>query len=385
MKTYIKNGTILLAHGLVENNVLIIEDGIIREMLPVEPIDNIDSTTIDATGLYIAPGFIDIHFHGAMGKDAMDADAESLQEMSDFCAGHGVTSFYPTTWSAAPVDILAAINCVKMCKDTVTGAQILGVHVEGPYVDMKYRGAQLPTMIRNPDKNEYQSWFDTGMIKIVTCAPELEGGDEFIKEAVRNDIRISIGHSQATYKQVLAAADNGATQATHIFNGMAGLHHRDPGTVGGILDDGRILAQVICDGVHLHPAIVRFILRAKTSSKIVLITDSIRGAGLPDGDYENKGQRFSVRNGVARTPEGGLSGSTLTLDQALRNFIDFTGITLEEAVSIVTLVPAIEMGISNYKGKIAVGYDADIVLLNHELEVEKTIVKGNVVYSKDQR
>ena len=385
MKTFIKNGTLLTPEGLVEKTVLIIEDGIIRELLPVETIDDMDGITIDATGLYIAPGFIDIHFHGAMGKDTMDADARSLQDMSDFCARHGMTSFYPTTWSAPLVDILAAINCVKSSKDTVKGAQILGVHVEGPFVDMKYRGAQLPTMIRNPDKKEYQTWFDTGMVKIVTCAPELEGCDEFIKEAVKNDIRISIGHSQATYKQVLAAADIGATQATHIFNGMVGLHHRDPGTVGGILDDDRILAQVICDGVHLHPAIVRFILRIKTSSKMVLITDSIRGAGLHDGDYENKGQRFSVRNGVARTPEGGLSGSTLTLDQALRNFINFTGSTLEEAVSIVTLVPAIEMGISDIKGKIAPGYDADIVLLNHELEVEKTIVKGNVVYSKDQR
>jgi len=385
MKTLIENGTIITADGRIENSVLSIEDGVITE-IGSEKSDGVNgSVVIDAQGFFIVPGFIDIHFHGAMGRDAMDADVASLQVMSDFCAEHGVTSYYPTTWSASQTDILDAIICIKEYQHKVHGAQILGVHIEGPYVDLKYRGAQLPGMIRKPDEAEYRSWFESGVVKIVTCAPEVEGCRELITKAINNGVRISIGHSHADYDQVIDSADLGATQATHIFNGMVGLHHREPGTVGGILDDPRILAQVICDGVHLHPAIVRLVFQVKTKSGMVLITDAVRGAGLPDGDYENKGQKFSVRDGVARTPEGGLSGSTLTLDLALRNVIRFTGCNLEDALAMVTTTPAREMGVLDRKGKIAQGYDADIVLLNSDLGVEKTLVKGEVVYSKDEK
>ena len=385
MKTIIKNGIALTSDGSIENAYISIEDGIITDFGTEKPEDDSTSAIIDAQGQYVVPGFIDIHFHGAMGKDAMDADVTSLQVMSAFCAEHGVTSYYPTTWSASQTDILDAIICIKEYQHKVHGAQILGVHIEGPYVDLKYRGAQLPGMIRKPDEAEYRSWFESGVVKIVTCAPEVEGCREFISEAIDNGVRISIGHSHADYDQVIDSADQGATQATHIFNGMVGLHHREPGTVGGILDDPRILAQVICDGVHLHPAVVRLVFQVKTKSGMVLITDAVRGAGLPDGDYENKGQKFSVRDGVARTPEGGLSGSTLTLDLALRNVIRFTGCNLEDALAMVTTTPAREMGVLDRKGKIAQGYDADIVLLNSDLGVEKTLVKGEVVYSKDEK
>lgn len=385
MKKYITNGVLFTPNERVDDAVVVIDGDLITEVRKKKPNEVFGGEVIDASGYFITPGFIDIHFHGAMGKDAMDAELDSLQTMSDFCARHGVTSIYPTTWSAAKEDIQDTINCVRENINNVEGAQILGVHVEGPYVDMKYRGAQLPSMIRKPDKEEYQTWFDSGVVKIITCAPEVEGGQEFIKESVSNDVRIAVGHSQATYEQVIAAADLGVTQATHIFNGMPGYHHREPGTVGGVLDDQRIKAQMICDGVHLHPATVRLVYKVKTTSGIILITDSVRGAGLPDGDYENKGQKFSVRDGVARTPEGGLSGSTLTLDQALRNFIKFTGCKIEDALTMVTINPAQEMDIMNHKGKISPGYDADIVLLSESLEVEKTLVKGEIVYKKEKK
>lgn len=385
MKKYITNGVLLTPSERVDDAVVVIDGDVITEVRKKKPNEVFGGEVIDASGHFITPGFIDIHFHGAMGRDAMDAELASLQTISDFCARHGVTSFYPTTWSAAKEDIQYAINCVRENIKNVEGAQILGVHVEGPYLDMKYRGAQLPSMIRIPEKKEFHAWFDSGVVKIVTCAPEVEGGLEFVKEAVARNVRISIGHSQAKYEQVITAADHGATQATHIFNGMPGYHHREPGTVGGVLDDQRIKAQVICDGVHLHPATVRLVYKVKTTSGIILITDSVRGAGLPDGDYENKGQKFSVRDGVARTPEGGLSGSTLTLDQALRNFIKFTRCTLEDALTLVTLNPAREMNILDHKGKIAAGYDADIVLLNESLNVMKTLVKGEIVYTKETK
>ena len=382
MKTYINNGTVLTPEQRIEGATVIIENGKIIEISSLLPSGQEGNIQIDAEGSYVCPGFIDIHFHGALGKDTMDADEASLQLLSIYCADHGVTSFYPTTWSASPEDILRAIEVVKINQKSLRGAQALGVHIEGPFIDLEFRGAQLQSMIRPPVKKEYENWINSGVVKVITCAPELEGSEEFIKEAVQNKIRISIGHSQAKYDQVKKAADIGATQATHIFNGMLGLHHREPGTVGGILTDKRIYAQVICDGVHLHPAIVQLIVNAKTASKVILISDSIRGAGLPDGDYDHKGQKFSVRGGVARTPEGVLSGSTLTLDSAVRNALDFTESRLEEVISMVTSVPAEAMGILNAKGKIAQGYDADLVILNKDLHVEKTIVNGNVVFSR---
>ena len=382
MKTYISNAVLVTPHVKKNGVTVVIENEKIIEITSAPLRGENGSKLIDATGLLLCPGLIDIHFHGALGKDTMDANLQSLQLLSSYCAEHGVTAFYPTTWAAAPEDILLAINNVKENQSHVSGARVLGVHIEGPYISLKYRGAQLQSMIRNPQAEEFQKWFDSRVVKLITCAPEIPGGMEFIEEAVRKGIRISVGHSGATYDQVIEAADHGATQATHLFNGMQGLHHREPGTVGGALADERIYPQVISDGVHLHPGIVKIIVNAKSVDKVILITDSIRGAGLPDGDYENKGQKFSVRAGIARTPEGGLSGSTLTMDAALKNAMKFTGKPLEEVLSMATSVPAQAMGISVNKGNVVVGGDADLVLLNQELYVEKTLVGGNIVYER---
>ena len=382
MKAYISNAVLVTPHVKKNGVTVVIENEKIIEITSAPLRGERGSLLIDAAGLILCPGLIDIHFHGAMGKDTMDANLQSLQLLSSYCAEHGVTTFYPTTWAAAPEDIMLAINNVKENQCNVTGARVLGVHIEGPFIDLKYRGAQLQSMIRNPQAEEFQKWFDSGVVKLITCAPEIPGGMEFIEETVRKGIRISVGHSGATYDQVIEAADHGATQATHLFNGMQGLHHREPGTVGGALADERIYPQVISDGVHLHPGIVKVIINAKSVDKVILITDSIRGAGLPDGDYENKGQKFSVRAGIARTPEGGLSGSTLTMDAALRNAMKFTGKPLEEVLSMATSVPAQAMGISANKGNVVVGGDADLVLLNQELYVEKTLVGGNIVYER---
>jgi N-acetylglucosamine-6-phosphate deacetylase len=258
------------------------------------------------------------------------------------------------------------------------------MHIEGPYINVDFRGAQLQSMIRNPIKKEYREWFDSGVVKLITCAPEITGGMVFIQEAVKHDVRISIGHSGATYEQVIEAADLGASQATHLFNGMQGLHHRNPGTAGGVLDDDRIQPQIICDGVHVHSAMVRLVVRAKSVYKAILITDSIRGAGLADGEYEHKGQKISVRNGIAYSPEGGLSGSTLSMDMAIRNAMQFTGKSISEIIAMATLTPATSMGISNMKGLVKVGYDADLVLMNKDWSVERTIVNGKIVFARNQ-
>jgi N-acetylglucosamine-6-phosphate deacetylase len=384
MKTYILNANLITQNQIIKGQNVVIENGKIIEINSSLLKTESGSVQIQAKDSFLCPGFIDIHFHGALGKDTMDADIASLQVLSNYCAEHGVTSFYPTTWAARPADIMLAINNVKANQKKLTGAQALGMHIEGPYLNMNFKGAQLQSMIRNPIKKEYREWFDSGVVKLITCAPEITGGMAFIQEAVKQGVRISIGHSGATYEQVIEAADRGASQATHLFNGMHGLHHRDPGTVGGLLDDGRITAQIICDGVHLHPAIVRFTLKTKAASKVILITDSIRGAGLADGYYEHKGQKITVRNGIALTPEGGLSGSTLSMDTAIRNAMKFTGKSISEIIAMATCTPAASMGISNMKGFLQAGYDADLVLLNEQWLVEKTIINGKIIYARNQ-
>jgi N-acetylglucosamine-6-phosphate deacetylase len=258
----------------------------------------------------------------------------------------------------------------------------LGIHLEGPYLQPEFRGAQAPGAIRNPAEEEYLGWFSSGAVKLVTFAPEIPGGMEFAEAAAAHNVRLAIGHSAATYEQVLLAADAGVTQATHLFNGMAGLHHREPGTVGGILDEERIYTQIICDGIHLHPAVIRLILKAKSASRVILITDSVSGAGLPDGEYEHNGQKFTIRDGSARTPEGGLAGSVVALDQALRNMMMFTGKSLQDTLPMATSTPAEAMGISTSKGRVNEGYDADLVLLDQQYQVDQTLVNGQVVYTR---
>jgi len=322
---------------------------------------------------------VDIHIHGVMGSSTTDAEPEVIPKISRYVAQFGVTSFFPTTWSASPEITLAAIRNVANTPQTPDGARHLGVHVEGPYLSLEHRGAQLPELIRKPELREYSKWLDTGVVKLVTLAPEIEGAQAFIKAGLEKGVEFSIGHSGATYDQVIESADLGVRQATHIFNGMQGLHHRAPGTVGGVLTDDRIYAQLICDGIHIHPAVVKLIIRAKGITKVILITDAIRGTGLDDGEYNYGGQVIIVRDGIARTPSGGLSGSTLTMDQAVRNAMAFTSLPIEQVLPMATSVPAEAMGLKDKKGVLKPGADADLILLDEKFNVKRTMVAGRFI------
>jgi N-acetylglucosamine-6-phosphate deacetylase len=234
--------------------------------------------------------------------------------------------------------------------------------------------------IRLPDVQEYEQWFTTGAVKLMTVAPELPGALELIRRGVRRGVRFSVGHSAASYGEVVNAVGHGLDQSTHTFNGMRGIHHREPGVVGAVLADERIYAEMIADGVHLHPAVVKMLAHVKGIQKTILVTDAIRATGLTDGEYDLGGQTVIVDQGVARTGKGSLAGSTLTLDAAVRNTIRFTGLSLQEAVAMATATPATALGLYGLKGVLQPGADADLALLDSQLNVRATLVRGEIVY-----
>ncbi len=379
MKTYLVGGKIYTPHQVVDKATIVINNGkidrITNEIIEYEN----DANVINVHGFHVAPGYIDIHIHGAMGVSMMDASPDAIHNISRYIAKHGVTSFLPTTWSATPELTYSTLESLAKTAQIKDGAQHLGAHIEGPYLNLEFRGAQLPGLIRNPDVNEYRNWFESDLVRLITFAPENKGSLEFVQEGLERGVEFAIGHTGASYEQVVEAANLGVRQATHVFNGMQGLHHRNPGTVGGILDDNRIFAQLICDGIHLHPAVVRLLIKAKGTSRVILITDSIRGAGLEDGDYNFAGLEIIVRDGIARTPAGGLSGSTLTMDKAIRNAMEFTSLPFEDILPMATSVPAEAMGWQDRIGSIKPGADADIIILDDEFNVQRTMIAGNFI------
>jgi len=375
------NGTLLTPHVALEDHTLVVEDGKIVDLVPSgEERAGRREEVLDAQGLWVVPGLIDVHVHGGAGHDTMDATPQAIHGMACFFAQHGVTSFLATTVAAPPQLIRQAIENAVRCPVPSDGAHPLGVHVEGPYLNPAYGGAQPSQYLRNADPAEYEAWLESGFVRLISVAPEREGCLALIRRGGEAGVEFAVGHSEASYEQTVQAADLGLRQATHTFNGMLGLHHRSPGTVGAVLADDRIFAQIIPDGVHLHPAVVKLVVRAKGLARTILITDAVRAAGLEDGDYTLAGETITVRGGVCRTAAGGLAGSTLTMDAAVRNTMKFAGLSLGEALTMATATPAEAMGWSGRKGILASGADADVVLLDADLNVRLTMAAGRVAY-----
>jgi N-acetylglucosamine-6-phosphate deacetylase len=375
-------GTLVLPKETLHNSFVTAHDGVITKISSSPDVGE-SAVTLDASNETVVPGFVDIHVHGALHHDTMDATPEALDVMSTFFASHGVTSFLPTTMTAARVEIDAALDNIKAVMERGTpGAQILGAHIEGPYLNLKRCGAQLPDLIRPANREEYCSWFDRGIARLITIAPEVAENANLIDEALLCNVAVAIGHSDADYATASKCFMRGITQATHTFNGMRGLHHREPGTAGAILSDDRIVAQLIADNVHVHPAVMNIIYKCKTADRLALITDSMEAVGLGDGTYWLGPQEITVRNGQARTASGSLAGSTLTLDTAMRNIIAATGCSLNEAIVMCSTTPARSIHLEERKGNLTPGFDADITILDHDLHVVKTIVGGRVVHQR---
>ena len=382
----INNVKIVLKDQIIYDNQLLIRDGkiaaITKESLHID-----DCLLINGEGLYLSPGFIDIHNHGNSGFDAMDATIEALQAISCFHVKNGVTGFLATTMTASYTEILRAIeNAVEYSRQVNTpGSQLLGLYLEGPYFSVQKKGAQNEKYINDIDLGELKRYVDCGegLIKIVALAPEKEKSKEAITFLHDNGIIISAGHSYATYEQMMNGIKNSISQVTHMFNGMRSFDHREPGIAGACLIDDRVTCEMICDGIHLHPAAMEIIVKLKGDEKVVLISDSIKANGMPDGEYDFSGQKVTLKNNEVRLSGGALAGSTLSLNRAVRNLTKMVGVDLPTAVRMASLNPARQVGLSEIKGSIEIGKDADIILFDENLNIRRTFIKGEIVYEYD--
>ena len=336
---------------------------------------------IDAQGLTLLPGFVDVHVHGAMGYEAMDATTEALQAMSRFYAQHGTTGYLPTTWTDTYERTFAAVEQITaQLGQQPDGATILGVHLEGPYLNAKMCGAQNRQYIRRADRAEVAAWLDFGTTRLLALAPEYEENLWLIEECARRGIMVSAAHTAATYQQIKHAVSLGLAQTTHTYNAMTGLHHREPGVVGAAMTLRELTCELIADNIHVHPASMQALYLAKGADHIVLISDAIRGVGMPEGDYMIDERVITIKDGAPRLPDGTLSGTVLTMDRALYNFMQATGEPLDKIWKVSSLNAARQIGVSHQTGSLEIGKHADLVLVDDEITIQRTIAQGRTVY-----
>jgi N-acetylglucosamine-6-phosphate deacetylase len=372
----------------IRDPVVLIEDGIITRVTSRERREiPADARVVDFPHSILAPGFVDIHIHGGAGLDVMRASPVELPRLGKFLASHGVTGYFPTT-VAAPLDqtcaaldrIASAIEAAPpSAPDSDVRARPLGIHLEGPFLSHKRRGVHPPENLIEPTVEIFERLWQAarGHVSVMTIAPELPGAMEVIAEVARRGVCVSIGHSDSEMPVARAAVDAGARHATHTFNAMRPLDHRDPGIIAEVLTSDRITADIIADGIHLAPEIVQIFLRAKGIERAVLITDAISATGMPDGRYQLGPMLVDVKDGKC-TMDGKLAGSVLTMDRAVRNITEFAGWSLRDAVRTATLNPARVVGLGQQCGLLVAGAEANFAVLSAEGEVKATIVGGQV-------
>ncbi|NLD43817.1 MAG: N-acetylglucosamine-6-phosphate deacetylase [Chloroflexi bacterium] len=375
-------GPVCTRGGYLPRGWLQADGGRIAALGEGDPPAGLAGQRVNLAGRTLAPGFIDLHAHGAVGADTMDATPAALRAMARFYARHGVTGFLATTVTSSLAGVLAALQNVSTTMAEGTGgAALLGAHVEGPFLDPGRLGAQDAAHVRAAALDELHPLLDTGVVRMLTLAPELPGAGALLEAATARGAVVSAGHTRATYEEMAAAAQRGLRHVTHLFNGMEPLHHRQPGVVGAALAMSGLTCELIADNIHVHPGALLLAWRAKGTDAIALVTDAMRGAGMPDGQYTLGGLGVTVQGGVARLASGNLAGSTLTLERALANMMAATGLPLPEALPMATAVPARELGLLGRKGSLAVGLDADLIVLNADLQVDLTVVGGEIVYA----
>ena len=391
----ITNGKIILPDKPVEEGTVICENGKITAILKKTDTfpknENIETETIDANGDYVSPGFIDIHTHGGGGFDFMDGTVEAYLGAAETHAKYGTTALLPTTLAGSFEELMKTFSVYKVAKQkNKNGAAFLGLHLEGPYFSYNQRGAQDPKYLRNPDPAEYNRILEAcDDIVRWSLAPELEGAIEFGKVLTSKSILPSIAHSDAVYEQVVEAYHAGFTHITHLYSGMSTVTRRNAFRYAGVVEAAYLIddmtVEIIADGVHLPKPLLQFVYKFKGPEKTALCTDSMRGAGMPDGESIlgslEKGQKVIIEDGVAKLPDrSAFAGSVATADRLIRTMINVAEVPLTDAVKMMTITPARILKINNRKGSLEKGKDADITIFDKNIHVSHTILNGNVIY-----
>jgi len=382
-QTIIKNVNLILPDQVLTDGWLIIESGKIANFgtgsLPVAEGDS--AAIIDGQGQYVLAGFIDIHVHGGASYDFMNAGAEELDGITSFHMKHGTTAMLATTVTGSQEQLSAVLKSVASYRQqaSMPYTQLVGVHLEGPFVNPKWKGAQNEAYMVEPQPTWLEQWQVQypGLIKMQTLAPEINGAYDYIELLSKHGIVAACGHTDSTFDQISGAVKHGLRHAVHTYNAMKGLHHREPGTLGAVMLHDEITAELIADGIHVHAAAAKILHKMKGSDRLVLVTDAMSAAGMPDGDYELGGLPVVVEQGVARLKQdGSLAGSTLTMIEGYRFLVEQVGVSLSEASRIASLNPATVLGLQEQYGSIAVGKRADLLLMDENFKLSQVFISG---------
>lgn len=386
----IGNGRIITPYRIIEGGTVLVTGDTITSVSEGD-VDFEDAIEIDAEGRYVSPGFIDIHVHGGGGYDFMDGTEEAFLGVAAMHARYGTTAMVPTTLTSGKDDLLRTLDLYDQASHkNGSGAQFLGMHLEGPYFAMNQRGAQDPSFIRDPDPEEYMDIIARShSIRRWSAAPELKGAIPFGRYLRSKGILAAVAHTDAIYEEVLVAFENGYTLATHLYSGMSGVTRRNAFRYAGVIESAFIIdemdVEIIADGIHLPEPLLKLVYKIKGADRIALITDAMRGAGMPEGESVlgnlQTGLKVIVEDGVAKLPDrSSFAGSVATADRLVRNMVNLASVPLTDAVRMMTHTPARIMGVSDHKGSLAVGKDADIVIFDEQIQVSSTIVKGKVIF-----
>ena len=380
-----RNAEIITPFRVIERGTLVVQGRIISAVGPADDVEiPAKARIVECDGRMLTPGFVDVLVHGGGGYGFADMSLEAVEQISEHYFRHGTTGLLAALYSKPDAEMVADVRRISEFIRSSTGTNVWGIHLEGPFINPELHGAMKVDYLWKPSVEGWNRLYEAsrGSIKLMTLAPELPGMEQVMRAAAKDNVVLSIGHSCANYHEVMMGIDNGVAHVTHMFNAMKPFHHRHPGVMTAALLHDELKVELIADGIHVHPAVMRLIYRVKGDGGIILITDAIRASGMPDGDYTFMDQKIHVKEKRAYLDDGTLAGSTLTMEVAVRNMVRLAEVPVTHAVRMASLNGAKVLGMSSRKGILAVGKDADLVLMDKDFEVEMTVSEGEIRFSR---